>query len=129
MWIEGIVRRTSTGGVEASLGASGSAEAAALKFQDSAETTEIGLLFGIVEVQAAVDGDLNIGGIGISGEAGIKTLKTKPGIADTLGAGLAAVFGGRVKGSVQDSFNRQNFSNTVDNTVDFLQDIDLDPVE
>ena len=126
---EGVVRRTSTGGVEASLGLSGNAEAVALKLQGSAESAEVGILFGILEVQAAVDGDLNIGGIGIQGEAGIKTLKTKPGIAVTLGAGLTAVFGGRVKGSVQVSFNRQNFSNAVDNTVDFLQDIDLNPFD
>ena len=116
-------------GVQGDVSVGGKAEAVALKFSGSAETSDVSILFGIVDLKAKVDGDFNVLGAGISGEAGIATLKSKPGVRVKVGAGATALIGGKIKGSVEISFNKDNFFNAVDNTVEFIRNIDLNPFD
>ncbi len=121
-------------GVQADLSASGKLEAVALQFQGSAETADVDVLFGFVKVKAKVEGDFNVGGIGIAGEAGVQTLKSKPGIRVKVGAGVTALLGGKIKGSVEISFDTKKISSAVSQAVDFIEDnfiedIDLNPFD
>lgn len=116
-------------GVQADVSASGKLEAVALQFQGSAETAEVDLLFGFVQAKGKVEGDFNVGGIGISGEAGFQTLESRPGFRAKLGAGATALLGGKVKGSVEISFNTEKISNAVGRAVDYLEDLDFNPFD
>jgi hypothetical protein len=113
-------------GVQADLSARGKLEAVALQFQGSAETAEVDLLFGLVQVKAKAEGEFNVLGVGIQGEASVQTLKTKPGIRVRVGAGATALIGGKVKGTVEVSFNKEKIVDTFNQAIDSVKNIDTD---
>ena len=62
-------------------------------------------LDGLIGVKGKADAELNVGGIGISGEAGIETLDDKWGFQAKVGAGATPLIGGKVGGTVEFSID------------------------
>jgi hypothetical protein len=79
---------------------SAAAGAAAIKGQIKGTTREFDL-FGLLNVSAEGRGEGHLVGIGASGDFGVRTLKTRPGLRFVAGAGLTIGAGGKLGTTVQ----------------------------
>ncbi|WP_237062868.1 DUF6531 domain-containing protein [Microbulbifer zhoushanensis] len=99
--------------------AQGSLEAVALKFQGQGEV-KYESMWGIT-VSVKTEGDFNVGAIGVSGEAGFKTYETKPGFSATLGGGVSALIGGKLKTTVGVQFDYDKLTETIDSAIPAIE--------